>query len=528
MQTVLAGIAAGASLLGLVYAFFARRAARKSSGWSNILAAHWGFAPTFGAGIALVAFLFTLPVKPPWQHGLEMGWGIAIGAVFALWSVGEAAVDAGAETWASRCVSLLCLSALAPSLILLIFRADPPAALTGCAIGGISVILGCLGVFAASAAASDQSATAILNRGLESYILSSVSIIGASSIAILRFPRPTPSSLAGGYWAVPGLLTAVCALVLVVLSAGKGARLSPARFLTTGVVCVFGAAITAWVLHWKLLPVLPWLPCIYAAIGFALIGWVLLLHDSNDEALQPARPVVPALAAACGAILIGALAYQGLGGAFGQAIAVATAAVIVMLVHGARVSQRGALTGGLLAGAVGLIALFVWYRIYAEHAESWRSLDFQQHYQFLAIALGTGATFASLAVASGGAQVRERVRIWRTIAMGLAAVAAPLLVAALWGERAVAAYMGGLATAAIVWMLLAAWSTGADRLTAQAGSPLVYLLGSALVAVHVTGPVIGLELTRSQKTTVIAILAVIALAAFVADKVRGLRDETAS
>lgn len=527
MQTVLAGIAAGASLLGLVYAFFARRAVGQASGWLNILAARWCFAPAFGAGVALVAFLFTLPAKPPWQPGLLMGWGIAIGAVFALWAVGESAVDPGAETWAARCVSLLCLAALGPSLILLIFRGDPTDALIGCAVGGVCVVLCCFGVFAASAAAGDQSAAATLNRGLETYILSSVAVIGGAYLAIQHYPRPTPGSLAGGYWAIPGLLTAVCALVLAVLSAGKGARLSPARFLSTGVVCGLAAAIVTWVLHWKLLPVLPWLPCVYAAAGFGLIGWVVLLHDVNGSEAA-ARPVLPALAAACGAILIGALAYQGEGGAFGQALAVVTAAVVVMLVHGARVSQRGALAGGLLNGSAGLLALMVWYRLYADDTAHWRSLDFQQHYQFLAIALGAGAAFASMALASGGAQVRERSRVWRTIAMGVAAVAAPLLVASLWGERAVAAYLGGLVAAAIVWMLVSAWSTGTDRLAALAGSPLVFLLGSALIAVHITGPVIDLEPTRAQKTTVIAILAAIALAVFVADRVRGMRDETAS
>jgi hypothetical protein len=529
MQTLLAGVATGASLLGLLYAWVARRATQQPSGWSRLMREGWGLAPAVGASAALLAFLFTLPYKPPWSPGLLMGFGILIGALIALLAVGEAATDPAGDAWAGRCAALLSLAAIAPSLILIIFRADPKDALIGCAIGVAAVAIGCLGMLAPAAAAGAASAGALC-RGIESFVLSVGAVVIGACLAIERYPRATPFAEAGGYWAIPGLLIAISALVLILVSTGKGAKLSPGRLLTSGILVILCTALAAGLLRWKLLAELVWTPFVYAAVGFGLSAF-LFLREDDASGDHPGRPTMPALAAALAAMLVGAMSFQAAGG-YGLSLALVAAAVIVTLVHGGRVAAPGAMAGAMASGGATLLLMLAWYRMYSDDVQRWRTLDFQQHYQFLAVALGAGAVFAVLShVAKGSVsqKLRPGLRVsdaLPVVGLGLMIVAAPLFMAALWGERATAAFLGGLVVSAIVWMLVTAWSTGEDRAQAIVSAPHVYLLGSALIAAHITPIAIKFELTRVHKITAIAVLAVIVLVVYVAEKLRGMRDET--
>ncbi|HEY3415196.1 MAG TPA: hypothetical protein VGM51_19345 [Armatimonadota bacterium] len=529
MQTVLAGAATGASLLGLIYAWLARRATKQASGWSRLLRDGWGLAPAFGASAALLAFLFTLPYKPPWSPGLLMGFGILIGALCALLAVGEAATDPAGDAWAGRCAGLLSLAALGPSLILILFRGDPSDAVIGCALGGVIVAIGCIGMLAPAAAAGASSAGALC-RGIESYILSAGAVAAGSYLALARYPRATPFADAGGYWSIPGLLTAIAALVLILVAVGNGAKLAPARLLITGIACALAIALAAGLIRWKLLPQLTWTPLVYATVGFGLMAFLFQREDAASGD-YPGRPAMPALVTALAALLVGALAFQAAGG-YGQALALVAAGVIVLLVHGGRPTAQGSMAGAMVSGGAALLLLLTWYRLYSDEFEQWRSLDFQQHYQFLAVALGAGAVFALLShVANGSARWKSRpglqsAQAFAVTGLGLMAVAAPVFIAALWGGRATAAFIGGLVVSEVVWMLVVAWSTAEERLIAIMSSPHVFLLGSALIAAHITPIAVNLDLTRAQKVYAIAVLAVIVLVVYVAGKLRGMSDET--
>lgn len=531
MQTLLAGVATGASLLGLIYAWLARRATKQASGWSKLIQDGWALAPAAGASAAALAFLFTLPYKPPWSPGLLMGWGILIGALCALLAVGEAATDPAGDAWAGRCAALLSLAAIGPSLILIIFRGDPTDALIGCAIGSAAVAIGCLGLLAPAAASGAESAGALC-RGVESYLLAVGAVVAGSYLAMGSYPRATPFAEAGGYWAIPGLLMAIAALVLILLSGGKGAILTTGRLLATGVASALAAALAAGLMRWKLLPELAWTPLAYAAAGFGLTAF-LFLREDDATGDHPGRPTFPALATALAALLVGALGFQASGG-YGQALALVAATVVVMLLHGGRPSARGAMAGAMSSGGAALLLLLAWYRLYSDDVPHWRTLDFQQHYQFLAVTLGAGAVFAVLShVAKGAANLKSRAGLKRiqmlpVAGIGLMAVAAPLFLAGFWGERATAAFLGGLVVSEVVWMLLVAWSTGEDRSLAIASAPHAYLLGSALIAAHLTHIVVDLESTRVQKIYAISVLAVIVLVVYVAGKLRGMSDETAA
>jgi len=99
--------------------------------------------------------------------------------------------------------------------------------------------------------------------------------------------------------------------------------------------------------------------------------------------------------------------------------------------------------------------------------------------------------------------------------------AAPLVLAAVWGVRTTGAFLAGLVLAQVLWMLLVAWTTGADRARALRGAPALYLAATALVALQFVPLVQAWEPSRTVKVLLLgAVVAAIVLWLLIAGQAR--------
>jgi len=143
MQTVLAAVAAGAAVLGLIFANLFPEAVPRRTRWRVLTAGELRPALVLAAVSAVVLFLLTLPSTKPFSPGLTLGWGILIGAVLGLYALFEASGSVAGQSGGVRTAGLLSAAALGPAAILLIFRGYPNQALMGCAIGAVLVAAIC-------------------------------------------------------------------------------------------------------------------------------------------------------------------------------------------------------------------------------------------------------------------------------------------------------------------------------------------------------------------------------------------------
>lgn len=531
MLVILASVAAIAAALGLLFSWLMGRDAASPRGLRALASAGWRPALAFTALVAVLFFLLTLPASPPFQEGMRLGWGFLIGAALGLLVFLD---GAGSAAGAARAVRPLSAAALGGSGVLLLFPGDPTDALAGCALGA-AFAAASLGSFIRPTLAGAAAPPAVL--GVEIYALAAAAASAGAWLGIVRFPRPVPDALAAGYWAVPPLFLATGALALMLLAAGG--RVARSRALASGLAAAVIAVGVLAVLQWRLLPGLRWPAALFGPLAAAFVVFAFLREEPDPETtghgLAP-RPTLLAVGASLLAVVAAAVAFRQMQG-FGQALTAGGAALVVAATAMAagpaaageaapgrsalRLDPRFAEAFGM--GAATLMALLAWMRVFLERAERLRTLDFQQPYNLIAAALGVAAVFSVMAITDRAAR-RGAAVTWAhaggTVLLGFLAAATPLLIAALWAERAVAALLMGLVLGEAVWIMLLAW-TRAERAETLAAAPHVVLLSVALIAAQLTPVVFAMELTRANKVTLVVAAAILAVVGIVWEAVGG-------
>lgn len=501
MQTVIAAIAAGASVLGVLYANLPHRGIRWGARGQAIAAA--GLLPAFIvatiAGLAL--FLLCLPTVRPFAPGLTLGWGVLIGTVLGLLALVESAQTLAQDGWVARSAGLLSLACLGPAATLLLFHGYPTDALLGCALGAVMVAAISLGV------RGDRPAI----DGMLVFALATATLVGASRIGIAHFPRSSPEAVAGGYWALPMLLVMAGTLAVVLIPNGWRERWQASQAIAFGLVASAVAVAVAVVLQWKVLPGLVWTLPLYGLLTFAFLLWA----GKREEGAG--RPTAFASAAGFLILAIAAAGFIRLGG-YGESLILATALPLIAMAFLGRPRANEPLTEALGIGGATVLALLVLSRVLQEQVGPEWALDFQTQYNLFALLLGSSAGFAFLAFArqpleqlTSTPDRRAGILAWlivRTLLLAIFIAGIPLAVTVLWGVKAVSALLAGLLIGNLLWMVLAAWTTGTERAMAIAAAPQVLSLAAALFTVQFAPLLLGWQAHRPQKLVLVGVLAV--------------------
>jgi hypothetical protein len=517
MATTLAAVTVGAAVLGLVYANLSPPDEASLTRRRMLLTGEFRPVLLFAAVSAVVLFLLSLPAVKPFSPGLTLGWGMLLGGLLGLYALYEAGGSSTEDGSAARAVGVLSAAALGPGAVLLIFHGYPNQALMGCAVGAVLVAAigwAVLQPLVARPAGEGDDPLAWC-QGVEVFALATVAICAGCNLGIDHFPRAYPGHFAGGYWSFPALATAAAALTVALVTGlgGSGAKLGPLlRALAPGAaVVVLTGALGA-----RLLPKLDWDLPLYGLLAFGFI-LVTLAHSADGDA-NP-RPVALTFGAVLLVLAVVAVAFRRLHG-YGEALALAAGLPVAAVAYLRR--GRPAVGSAVGIGAASILLLMLLNRLYVERSVSTWALDFQQHYDMLAVVLGIGACFALMAFAARGIEQAGRgasavALVPRTVFLGLAVAVVPLALAALWGAKAIGAFLIGLVFAQATWMLLAAWTDGDDRRRVLVGAPQLLCVAATLVAIQLGPRVLELELSRGHKLLVAGALMLVAVIWVVAD-----------
>jgi len=562
MATILAVIAAVAAVVGLVYAYVSPQEVPRRTQWKALLTGELRPVLALAAGATVALFLLSLPSGKPFSPGLTLGWGVLIGGLVGLYAWFEASGSFAGEAASARTVGMLAAAALGPAAALLIFRGYPNEALMGCAGGAVLVAaIGWAivrpredGIGAREPRSEErgvrsengdrvaaEAAPTGTGRGLEVFALATAAVCAGCVLAILHFPRAHPGHVWGGYWVLPALAMAAAALaVAVVAGAGPSGRWGPLlRALAPGAVVV----VLVGALGSKLLPKLDWDLPLYGlvAIGFivAMLAQLELGPDASPadgsrlscgpSKRHCARPVGLTFAAVLLTLATVAVAFKRLHG-YGECLALLAGLPVAAVTYLGSGRGRDSVTGPIAMGAAGILLLMTLNRLFVEQVGTSWALDFQQHYDTFAVVLGIGACFALMAFAARGVQQGRAGRppgtqIPRAIFLGLAVGLVPLVLAALWGAKAVNAFLIGLVFAQATWMLLAAWTVGEERRMVLVGAPQVLCTAAILVAIQLGPHVLELELSRGVKLIIAAAIMLAAIIWVLVDSRRRLPAE---
>ena len=512
MYMILSFIAVVASLLGLAYANLHPRGVPGRVRCRALLSP--SLRPVLISCLLTLAALVgaTIPAHRPWSEGMQLGWGLLIGGLLALYALYEAAGGAQGADWSPHAVGLLSAAALGPAAALLIFRGYPSEALLGMALGAAALCALAVAVTRPAEWDGEEPAPPRLHpASLELFAVATiVCAVGTRRAGGHQFPGADHA-----YWAVPSLLLSAAALVLI-LPAGDW-RPPLRRWFLPGAGLLAGVAVVvlAGVLRAKLLPGLSWLVPLGGLLALAFSLAALLWEDQAGE--EEPRPVALAFGAVLLALVVSTGAFRTLAG-FGQMLAVLAALPVVGVAYLSRSRPREAPGAALAWGAFHVLLLLALYRVFLELVRHTGALDFQRHYDLLGVVLGASTLFALLTftdLAGRSASVAKRLgspRSWadlgRAVLWGVLLAATPLLLLLAWGPRCAAAYLAGLVVSAVIWVLLVAWTTGETRVRLRAGAPGLFLAATVLVAAQFAPLVQEVEFSRIAKVLVVGAVVV--------------------
>jgi hypothetical protein len=275
----------------------------------------------------------------------------------------------------------------------------------------------------------------------------------------------------------------------------------------------------------RLLPQLSWSLELFGLLAFGLMLFFFSQGEDTATETSEARPSGLAWGAVLLTLAVIALAFRQLQG-YGQALVLIPALIVFTPSWLRRREPTDPLAESLVIGAFTTGLLLTVLRIYLERAGRGVYLDFQQFYNLLGLFLGATVGFMILASSESalrlisGAESSSRSGLsllrWRSVGIGLALTAMPLLLAALWGAKATGAYLAGLVISEIVWILLISWLQGEARQTALVAAPHLYMVSSAMIAAQFTPLVLSFALTRSHKIVLVGVAALVTLIAVAA------------
>lgn len=482
MPQLLAWVALGLGVLTLAHA--AARMARRPLPSAF---------PLLVGGVAasvVLAALATLPTRVPWSPGQSLWPGLLLGGVVVLLGAFVARPSEAPESyergWYLASSGAVAAATMGVALLVALFPANVLDPLAGFALG--AVIAGVVVAGGVRLTAGDTHArTASLAE-----LTTLVAVTLAATTYLSAFHR-SPAGLRE-WLPLPVLLTAALAVGLALASyvsspgrrgVGLGAALVPFLIL---------AALAGFALHGT--PGLFW-SVLLGVVAFALVS---LLGGGLDQRID--TTLVGALVV-LGALVIAFRERHG----FGMGLAtLAGLAVVLASPPGAQEYEE---EQPLLRSAATLALLATLYRVFAEHISYTRSPepDFLYYYAALLGGALLPAVLASLAGRGTGATSLSAL-LRGLLGVGLA-LAAPLAVWLLIGERPQAAFLLGLAVGVALLVVR-------PGVRSPAESTMVRLLpvGMALSALQLTILLQPLAMrTRWERIGVLGVVAVVALIA---------------
>gem|GEM_PF-1436033 len=464
---------------------------------------------TFGLLVILLFFFLALLKTAPFSPGQRLGWGWLIGGLTGLLLAGFSArlTSPEEEYYPYRSGFIAAGVVAALSLALLLFMGDPGEALLGCALG-IAVIAGLFRAFTAVSEASFVTA-------LEGGAFLAVTLAAGTRLAIYHFA----SREARGWWvyllalSALWLLAQTIAYVVPLVYKGKKSPLL-ALFSSVGLSIIL-ILVLGRLLAGRLEPN-PAMPEFFTLLLVGLGTALLLLWLSFERPSEnPAAFQSYALAALLVIFLV-VLTFK-LQAGFGAGVAL-TAAWGIGLAGLAWPRKQIKLP--IAALAVG--ANFLLLRLFLEQTgTALEDIELSFHYTLIGLLLGAilPFVFCSLKLTPGRA---------RTLALGLLALASPLLLLALWGPDAVLGLLVGLFAAQALALLLSPIA-GIDGPWSSWQAPLALLtVGMALVAAQGTRAFEVLyQLPRTEKIYLAAALAfLVVIWAFIGSLIGLLRSRS--
>jgi hypothetical protein len=472
MGQALPWAAVGLSALVLAYAGLRGRAG------SGALPPGAGTVLGGSVAVLLVGVLIALPTGAPWSGGQALIPGLILGgaAVFAGALLGNPARFADDPGGALGAAARLAAGALALGVAAGLygpFRHGFLDLLAGCSLGALAVGLLLAGGFALAQAGDSPVAEAAAQAALATAAVGAAAYLAAlhQNPAGERDWLPFPALLAATFAAGAALRGALGAV-------GIGAFL---------VVAAPGLAMA-----WLVAHPLGGSPAFFRTVALALaaygvIAWVG--ESSREDGGVGARPDL-GLIGALVVLGVGALAFRELHG-YGLALAALTGVGLL-----AATSKQT-----LLPGAVTLGLLLALYRVFTEANAYTRGFQPDFLYYYLALALGGLAPLllAGVMGRSGSGTAASLPGFLRAGLAGLGALALPLAVWVLVGERPQAALVVGLGLGG-AFILSRPTVEGAQRLN-LAGLLSLAAAWSAIQFTHLLAP-LALR-TRPQRVGIL-------------------------
>jgi hypothetical protein len=446
---------------------------------------------TFGLLVILLFFFLALLKVAPFSPGQRLGWGWLIGGLTGLLLAGFSARMTSPEgeyyPFRSGFTAAGVIAALA--LTLLLFKGDPGDALLGCALG-IAVIAG---IFRAFTAVSEASFVTSLEAG--GFL--AITLAAGTRLAIYHFA----SREARGWWvyllALSALWLLAQAIAYILPLLYKGKRSSFLALCSSAGLSIILTLVLGWLLALRLEPS-PAMPQFYYLLLVGLGTALLLLWLSFERPQENPAAFQSSALAALLVIFLVVMTFK-LQAGFGAGVAL-TAAWGIGLAGLAWPRKQIKLPVAALA--VG--ANFLLLRLFLEQTgTALEDIDLSFHYTLIGLLLGVLLPFVycSLNLTPG----RKR-----SLALGLLALASPLLLLALWGPDAVFGLLVGLFAAQALTLLLSPLA-GIGVPWASWQAPLSLLtLGLALVATQTSWAFQQFyQLPRTEKIYLAAALALL-------------------
>jgi hypothetical protein len=444
------------------------------------------------AAILMLAALATLPTRAPWSSGQSLWSGLLLGGAVVLAGAFVARTPENAADsvrgWYLSASGAAAAATVGVSLLVALFPGRVLDPLAGFGLGAvIAGVVIAAGVWLTNGAESARTAAV-------TELTATLAVALAATTYLAAFHR-SPSGVREWLPLTP-LLVAALAIGLALASylagpdrrmVGAGAALVP--FVALAGVAGFALNGTAG-LFWSVL------------LGVAAFAVTALLGAGVERRFDTA--LVGALVV-LGALLIAFRERHG----FGMGLATLGGLGVILALPPA--AEDSAEAQPLLRGVASLALLATLYRVFAEHTNFSRTPEPDFLYYYVALVIGAllPTVLASLGGRGGGGTAMPAL-LRGGVAVGLA-LAAPLAVWLLVGERPQAAFLLGLAVGVA---LLAARSLSTQVGAAEGTLARLLPVGMALSANQLTILLQPLAMrTRWERIGVLGGVAVVALAA---------------
>ena len=470
MSSVLPLIALGLSALVLLYA-----AMRGGKGRAGLPPEQKPYVLATLA-VLILAALLTLPTGKPWSPGQTLWPGLLLGGAAVL-AASFLATPASAVTAATIGVGVLLLFYARYAL-------DPLAGfMLGAVTAGVLVGGGC-------AVARDEGNPRERAGAVEFAVLACVAVAAATYLAT---HHRGPTGLRE-WQALPALLASVVAIALL---GGELLQRDRRGGLAAAGAVILPPVLIALAVAYRLHGTAPfWQVAVLGLALFAVTGWL-----GRSRAELPGSPAAVGVdTGLLSALLVlggAALAFRWLHG-YG---------IGLLLVAGLAAAglSASATSSAALRGSLGVGVLVLLYRVYTERTGFSKGLELDFIYYYVALIFG--ALFAPLLLqllpSASADRAETTPRLLRLGLMGALAASVPLGVWLLFGERAQAALVVGLAIGAVYQL-----ARGTDDLAAGLGRTLA--IGAALSAMQLTN-ILGDagDKTRGERIVILMVVGVL-------------------